>query len=84
MQFQDQAQYEDKKKEVGLLLYLYLPSGLITFVLQIVDDFLVAEDHIGDGLVMVRNLFELIPVIILIWVFKGKPRTKMTLDDTDI
>jgi hypothetical protein len=68
---------------VKFLLYFYLPSGLITFIIQIFDDFIVYEDDITDGLVMVRNMFELLPVIILIWVFKDKTQIR-SLSKSDI
>ena len=72
MQYKDQRKLTEKINEIKLLIYFYLPSGLITFILQIIDDYIVYEEHVTDGLVMVRNIFELLPVIILIWVFKEK------------
>lgn len=35
-----------------------------------VADIIVYEEHIIAGLKTIRNLFEMVPVFILIWVFK--------------
>ena len=77
----EQQFFKSQIKTANLLLYGFLPLGLVTFLIQIIDDIIVYEEHLVHDIVLMRNLAEILPVIILILVYKEVDRRYMSEED---
>ena len=77
----EQQFFKSQIKTANLLLYGFLPLGLVTFLIQIIDDIIVHEEHLIHDIVLFRNMFEIFPVIILILVYKEVDKRYMSEED---